>query len=169
MEPAVWKPRCGATACHIECDQHVQCWPLPRTPVLYVQAEDDLGGRQARVGRRMEGSSLANVAAYMKDRAAIAWHSRPPPGPLLVSGTLLSFGFWLVCKLLRPLSFLLSVASLLVIILVVTQSAGSNSLIDTLSEWQFKPSYRETKNFVERTTWTVLAGWLVLVLLAHVI
>ena len=134
-----------------------------------VQAEDNLRGRKARAGRSIEGNSLADVAARMKDRAAMAWNYRPPPGRLLVFGTLLSIGSWLVYKLLRPLSLLLSVVSLLVITLVVFQSAGSNALIETLSEWQFKPSYRETKQFVERTTWTVLAGWLVLVLLAHVL
>ena len=160
-----------ATACHTGCDQttNVQRWSLFCTSMHGVQGEDDLRGCQAHAGQRMEGTSQANFLALMKDRAAMAWHQRPPPGQLLVSGILLSVGFWLVCKLLRPLSLLLSVVSLLVITLVVSQSAGSNALIDTLSEWQFKPSYRETKHFVERTTWTVLAGWLVLVLLAHVL
>ena len=156
-------------ACRTECDQNVQRWSLPCTSVHVVQADDNVTGRKARAGRKLEGNSLANLIALMRDRAAIAWYYRPPPGRLLVSGTLLTIGFWLVFKLLRPLSFLLSIGSLLVIALVVLQSAGSNALVDTLSAYQFKPSYRETKQFVERTTWTVLAGWLVLVLLAHVL
>ena len=157
-----------ATACHIEFDQKSQRWSLSCTSVHDVQAQDNLRGRQAHAGRRVEGTSLADVEARMKDRVAMAWQRRPPPGQLLMPGTLLAVGFWLVCKFLRPLSLLLSLVSLVVITLVVTQSAGHNALVDILSDLQFKPSYREIKHFVEMTTWTVLAAWVVLVLLAHI-